>query len=111
MSQIQVQEIGVCEVYKMIEDGASIELIDVRNPDEYQDVHALSAKLFPLPEVNLDAIENLKLDKEQPIYLICRSGARSMVAAKQFVEAGFTNVFNVAGGTIDWVECGLPIAK
>lgn len=111
MSQVQVQEIGVCDVYKMIEDGASIELIDVRNPDEFENVHALSAKLFPLPNVSLESIENLKLDKSQPIYLICRSGQRSMVAARQFVEAGFKHVFNVSGGTIDWVECGLPTAK
>lgn len=48
-------------------------------------------------------------DKTRPVALICRSGARSAKAQKMLVEAGYTSVLNVTGGTLEWQKQGLPM--
>lgn len=109
MSTIQL--IHVCELSRMLEEGAAIELIDVRSAEEYEQVHAVSAKTFPLSEINPTSIAARGIAKDQPIYLICRTGQRSMQAAEIFSLAGYDHVYNVEGRTMDWLEFGLPTAR
>jgi rhodanese-related sulfurtransferase len=45
----------------------------------------------------------------QPVYLICRSGARSALAALSLQQMGFTQVYSVAGGFQAWAAAGLPV--
>ena len=49
--------------------------------------------------------------KNEPLYLICRSGGRGRQACEKFLAAGFTNIINVDGGTLACVECGLPLVR
>ena len=49
--------------------------------------------------------------KDEPLYLICRSGSRGRQACEKFLAAGFTNVVNVEGGTLACVEAGLPVVR
>jgi rhodanese-related sulfurtransferase len=49
--------------------------------------------------------------KDQPVYVVCRSGNRSLVAARTLVEAGFTDVRNVEGGMIAWAAAGFPVQR
>ena len=49
------------------------------------------------------------IEKDEVIYMICRSGARSMKAAELCENAGFKNLVNISGGTLDWIEYGLPV--
>ena len=49
--------------------------------------------------------------KDEPLYLICRSGSRGRQACEKFLAAGFTNVINVEGGTLACVEAGLPVVR
>ena len=78
-------------------------LLDVRRPDEFAAGHLPGA-------VNLDvtspefAQRVAALDKAQPTYVYCRSGARSATAAAQLTGAGFTTVANLLGGVMDWPE-------
>ena len=46
-------------------------------------------------------------NKDKTVFLICRSGKRSMTAAQKLEEEGFEDLVNVAGGTLAWVEAGL----
>lgn len=76
-------------------------LIDVRTRHEFLDVKIPNAILIDLMDPHfIREIE--KLDKNKKYYLYCRSGNRSYHACKQMLKLGFENVYNLAGGIIDW---------
>ena len=78
-------------------------LVDVRRPDEFAAGHLPGA-------VNLEVTAPdfgqrvAALDKTKPIYVYCRSGARSAKAADQLTTAGFAQVSNLLGGVLDWPD-------
>lgn len=84
------------------------QFIDVRTEAEYAGGHAPNALNFPLDTL---AGELGKLDKSKPVYVICQSGRRSEDAAKILNEAGFAQVFSIAGGTSAWTAAGFPTEK
>ena len=98
-------EIGVDELDELCSSGQPIQLIDVRELDEYQDGHVPGAKLIPLATVP-DRLRDIATDR--PIYVICRSGARSR-AATEVILANGTAATNVAGGTLAWIESGRAV--
>jgi len=107
----QIKEISPTELFKLTEEGGNVALVDVRSPDEFNEIHASLALNSPLDKFTAAALQKLGLTAEQPIYLICRSGARSATACRILMEAGFAHVFNVAGGTMAWKDLGLPVCK
>lgn len=97
---------------QLVEQGNAIELIDVRTPTEFREVHATIARNVPLETVNPSAIMQARNGNgEEPLYLICRSGSRAGQACQKFMEAGFTNVVNVDGGTLAWAGAGLEVVR
>lgn len=86
--------------------GATV--IDVREPYEYEAGHVEGALLMPLANTVRLASD---LPKDEPVYVVCRSGNRSLVAAQELVEAGFEDVRNVDGGMIAWQSAGLPVTR
>jgi rhodanese-related sulfurtransferase len=107
-----VQTITPAELAELRRQGRPIELIDVRTPAEYQEVRAESARLVPLDVLDpMAVLASRSGSADQPLYLICRSGARSRVAAERFIAVGYTNVVNVEGGTIAWERTGLPVTR
>ena len=74
-----------------------VQLIDVRTPEEFQEGHIEDA-------VNIDffsedfAVDFEKLNKEQPIYIYCKSGNRSGQAAKKLTDMGFETIYDLKGG-------------
>jgi len=103
VSAKQLKELG--------EEG-HVDLIDVRTPVEFREIRATIARNLPL-----DSLDPHSVMKERngtandPLYVICRSGNRSAKACKQFIDAGYTNVVNVDGGTQAWSESGLPVVR
>ncbi len=97
-----VPEVTVTEAEAARAGGAV--LVDVREPDEWGEVHAAGALHLPLGDVPTRFTE---LPTGGAIYVICRSGARSMRAA-EFLRTQGIDARNVAGGTMAWVEAGLP---
>ncbi|QDT04791.1 Inner membrane protein YgaP [Rubripirellula lacrimiformis] len=83
-------------------------LIDVRMPTEYREVHAEGAENYPLDSLDPQSIAKAK---SGPIYVICKSGNRSSKAVQKFLDAGVDNVVNVDGGTTAWVSAGLPVVR
>ena len=79
------------------------QLIDVREPSEYEESHADNAINIPLGDI-LKA-DYSKIDSSRPIYLICRSGNRAGQAKAALEQAGFENVKNI-GGLVDWQNQG-----
>ena len=106
-----IQTIEPKELAERKASGA-VELIDVRTPAEYNGLHADGAENHPLDQLDPAAImQGRNGDADQPLYLICQMGGRSMKACEKFVAAGYTNVVNVSGGTTLWHEHGLPVVK
>ena len=100
------------ELQELRERGEQVELIDVRSPVEYREVHADGARLVPLhgldPEEIMKARDGMS---DRPLYLICRSGSRGRQAVERFEAAGFARVVNVEGGTLAWERAGLPVVR
>ena len=83
-------------------DTEAIQLVDVREPDEYEEARVRGAVLIPLMTIP----ENLeRLDSSKPLYLICAAGGRSMNAAEFLDQHGFDSI-NIAGGTKGWIAAG-----
>ena len=87
------------QLYELYQSGKPVELIDVRTPAEYRSLHATIARVVPLDELNPKKfMETRRGAKDEPLYVICRSGTRSEKACEKFLSAGCTNVVNVTGG-------------
>ena len=94
-------------------------LIDVRSRFEYVRGHTPTALNLSLPRILLGRVPMLerwvlpewfcKLDKEQPIAVICLTAHRSPIAATQLAKAGFKQVFNITGGMMEWQRLGLEV--
>jgi rhodanese-related sulfurtransferase len=88
-------------------NGKKAQLIDVRTPQEYAAGHLKNADNINIFDANfVDQIEK-KYKKEEPVYVYCRSGGRSMKAAGMLKSKGF-NVVNLNGGFNGWSAQGLP---
>lgn len=85
------------------------QLIDVREPEEFKKGHAAGAVNIPLGDLTARATE---ISRDEPVYLICHSGGRS-VKAGNYLEAalGYENVCNVLGGTQEWALLDLPMER
>ena len=101
----QVPEVEVVAVAGAVAAGAV--LVDVREPDEFAEVRAAAARLIPLGSVG-ERLE--EFPRGEAVYVICRSGARSMRACEALRSVG-VDAHNVIGGTLAWVEADLPTAS
>lgn len=81
-------------------------MLDVREPDEWQQIRIPGATLIPLGELPQRLSE---LPKDQEIVVVCRSGNRSQVGAEILAKAGFSGVTSMAGGVNEWSAAGLPV--
>src|SRR6478609_3684984 len=88
--------------------GEAVDLIDVRTPAEFREVHVPFAITVPL-----DRIEPRHVAAPctgpigQPVYVICLSGARGAKACEK-LSAGGLNAVNIEGGTLAWAAANLP---
>lgn len=81
----------------------NLRLIDVREVDEFAQVHVKGAELFPLSRIRLG---ELPTDDGRRVALICRSGMRSAAAAQTLEQHGFQETINVEGGTLAAIDAG-----
>lgn len=108
---MSVPTINPRQLVELCKSG-KVEVIDVRTPAEFQELHAAVARNVPLDRLDPAAIMQARHgSKDEPLYLICRSGGRGRQACEKFLTAGFTNVVNVEGGTQACVEAGLPVVR
>lgn len=89
-----------------LQQAGPVELIDVRTPVEFREVHADGARNVPLTELDPSAFAS-----SNPVYFICRSGSRGGQACAKLEAAGMARVVNVEGGTTAWEEAGLPVVR
>jgi rhodanese-related sulfurtransferase len=109
---MEVLTISPRELAVKRQGGEPVELIDVRTPVEYRELHCPFARNVPLSDLDPKAVMSSRNGTTSaPLYVICRSGSRGQQACEKFLAAGYTNVFNVEGGTLAWAECGLPVNR
>jgi sulfur-carrier protein adenylyltransferase/sulfurtransferase len=96
-----VTEIQPSQLAERLQDGEELEIIDVREPYEWQIAHIPGARLVPLDRI---AAEIPRLDKRRETILYCKAGVRSMYAAQQLADAGVSEVRNLAGGILRWID-------
>lgn len=115
-AKASVNESNTAELQKAIEQGARV--IDVREPAEFSQGHIREAVNMPrgVLEMQLnqhpdvagydDALERVA---QKPLYLICKTGGRSALAAESLGRMGFKNVYSVDGGMTAWQEEKRPV--
>jgi rhodanese-related sulfurtransferase len=81
-------------------------LVDVREMNEFVEVRAVGSLLLPLSQF---LARHRELPNDRPLLLICHSGGRSAQATAFLLGNGWTDVTNVAGGTLGWLAAGLPV--
>jgi thioredoxin len=93
---------------KGLSNGAQI--LDVRTPEEYKTGHLPNSMLADINDEEAEFNRRIDaLNKEQPVYVYCRSGARSERAAGILKEKGFSQVIELDGGIVAWKKAGKPI--
>jgi rhodanese-related sulfurtransferase len=98
-----MREIDVAELDERLQQGGT--LVDVREPREYVEGHVPGARLAPMSQLSARLGE---IDKQGPVYVICRSGNRSGAMLDLMLAKGF-DAYNVAGGTVAWARSGRPL--
>lgn len=84
-------------------DQDDLRIIDVRETDEYEEVHVKGVELFPLSKLREGELPE---QDDRPVAVICRSGGRSQVACKILEQNGWDECINVEGGTLAAIEAG-----
>jgi rhodanese-related sulfurtransferase len=97
---VEIPAIDIDTLRERLDGGAP--LVDVRQPEEYEEARAPGARLIPLAEVP-DRLDEFPGD--ETVYVICRSGGRSGKAV-EFLRGNGIDAVNVAGGTLAWIEAG-----
>ncbi|MCI0921857.1 rhodanese-like domain-containing protein [Sphingobacterium rhinopitheci] len=95
-----MKEVTVQELKSMIDDNVAFQLIDVREPFEYE-VSNLNGLNIPLSGILIEAD---KVSKDIPVIIQCRSGKRSAQAVMVLEQQGYTNLANLQGGILAWKE-------
>jgi hydroxyacylglutathione hydrolase len=100
-----VAQMPVDELHHQIEEQRGLQIVDVRQPGEYNGGHVPGAISAPLAHLKEQAAQ---LDSARPTAVICAGGYRSSAATSILARRGFKQLFNVVGGTSAWLNAGYP---
>lgn len=103
-----MKTISPVELQNLLAVRPGLPLLDVRTPMEFAEVHVPLAQNMPLNELQP---AELPFQKDQPVYLLCRSGQRATKAAEKLSRDGFTRPVVVEGGTLAWIQNNLPVSR
>ncbi len=99
-------------LHELHESGEPVDLIDVRTPLEFREIHVEYARNVPLESLD---VQKFVADRNgmagKPLYVICRSGSRSSKACEKLLACGGEEIVSVDGGTNAWDEAGLPVIR
>ena len=108
-SSSSATDLSVTEFSSKIAESGVVTL-DVRTPGEFTEGYIEGARLIDFQSGNFEN-EIATLDKNATYAVYCRSVNRSGQAVKVMKDAGFSNVFNMNGGVIEWANAGLPLVR
>lgn len=102
-------DLNVNEFEKMLSEDATVQLVDVRTPEEYAAGHLPGAILIDWKADGFLSRAEALVRKDRPLLVYCRSGRRSADASAQLDKAGY-RVSNLLGGYLAWTEAGKPVS-
>ena len=111
---VEDYEIYPSEVAEKIARGDDFILLDVRTPEEYEEVHLKDSVLLPVQQLSAQTLAAIGLGEEardKEIIIYCRSGARSKTAYDIMNSLGYSNIKSLAGGMIHWEEDGYAFTE
>ncbi len=85
-------------------------ILDVRTPQEYSRGHIDGSTLINIADREFTTKVNL-LQKDKPVYIYCLTGSRSRAAANYMAQQGFSKVYNLQRGILDWQQNNLPVVQ
>jgi rhodanese-related sulfurtransferase len=104
--------IAPARLAQLLAENPGLDVIDVRTPLEFNEVHVAAAKNLPLDSLSpTDLVHEGVLSEDEPVYILCQSGQRATKAAEKFARDGFPNAIVVEGGTQGWVGANLPVIR
>jgi rhodanese-related sulfurtransferase len=109
---MNVSNLSAADFARLCKQDPNPEVIDVRTPAEFREVHLEFAKNIPLHQLDPAAVmQSRTAERDRPLYLVCQSGGRGRQASEAFHAAGFSNVVNIDGGTKACIAAGLPVVR
>jgi len=109
---MSIQTVPAGEVFRLRQTCSPPEIIDVRTPAEYAQIHADGARSVPLDRLDPVALMSSRTGQTgQPLYVICKAGGRAAKACETFHAAGYADVVSIEGGTAAWEAAGLPVIR
>ena len=108
-AQTAVQNVDASEFHKLVQSGEGV-ILDVRTPQEFSRGHIEGATLINVADKGFVSKVNL-LQKDKPVYVYCLTGSRSNAAASYMARNGFSEVYNLQTGMMDWRRQGLPLKQ
>ena len=87
---------------------AGVTVLDVRSAGEFSEGHLQGAINVDVEGMQFDG-DISKLDKTKVYAVYCHSGRRSVIASNKLADAGFTSIFNLTGGILEWTSAGFPV--
>lgn len=94
-----------------IEAESSLQLVDVRTAPEFAQGHLAQAINIDMRQSGFVANMEQQVAKDKPVYVYCRSGRRSAAAAQMLRQAGYTEVYDLQGGILNWTAAKMPVAQ
>ena len=104
-----IKDISVEEMQSLLKID-DVQLVDVRTPEEFKAGYIANAQNIDYYSPTIDE-DILKLDKNKPVIVYCRSGKRSRDCSEKLLEAGFQKIYNLEGGIIQWEHEGKEITN
>jgi rhodanese-related sulfurtransferase len=105
-----IENINPEELKQKFDSNNSIYILDVRTIEEYSEISIKEAKNLPVDQLANDSQKILPKNKDEVIYVICRSGQRSVMGSITLKNMGYKNVYNVTEGMIGWSNRQYPVA-
>ena len=105
----QVLEVDASTLNKWISQRKDLVLIDVGSPGDFTEGHIAGSISLPISKNFREQSKSLAKDKTY--VLICPTGRRSLTAGKFMIENDFEKVYNLQGGTADWIRKGFKVNK
>jgi rhodanese-related sulfurtransferase len=102
-----IQPVSPQQAHELIQ-GGSVDVIDVREPHEWQAGHLAVARLVPLATFRRNPSAAVDHDG---VLFVCAAGVRSETAARLAVGLGLKRVYNLTGGTRAWSNAGFPLEQ
>ena len=100
----KVTLVSTTEMQELLSD-TNVQLVDVRTPEEFEVGHIINASNIDYKNAAFE--KNIEsLDKDKPVMVYCRSGRRSARSCEILREKGFTKVYDLSGGILQWQKEG-----